>query len=140
MLLKIAIPVVDGRLLGHFGESKHFALVEADRQSRVIICTQIVEAPTHEPGSFTRWLREQGVQVVIVGRNGIGQRALDNLVHHGIEVRTDRPGTPIEVLVAACLGGQLPRMQEGCDHQHDTAAGERECPLADYLNAPTPRR
>jgi predicted Fe-Mo cluster-binding NifX family protein len=117
MLLKIVIPVVDGRLLGHFGESKHFALVEADRQSRIIVRTQIVEAPAHEPGSFTRWLREQGVQVVIVARNGIGQRALDNLIHHGIEVCAARSGTPVEALVVACLGGQLPQIQKGCDHQ-----------------------
>jgi predicted Fe-Mo cluster-binding NifX family protein len=118
MILKIAIPVVDGRLLGHFGESKHFALVEADRQSRVVVRTQIVEAPPHEPGSFPRWLREQGAEVLIVGRNGIGQRALDNLIHLGIEVRAGRSGTPVEALVVACLGGQLPRIQEGCNHQH----------------------
>lgn len=139
MNLKIAIPVVDGRLLGHFGESQLFALIEADRQSRIIVCTQIVEAPPHEPGSFPRWLREQGVQVLIVARNGIGQRALDNLIHHGIEVRAGRPSTPMEALVVAYLGGQLSRMQEGCDYHHDSTAIERECPLADYLKAPTPR-
>jgi predicted Fe-Mo cluster-binding NifX family protein len=134
MNLKIVIPVIDGRLLGHFGESKHFALVEADRQSRVIVCTQIVEAPPHEPGSFPRWLREQGVQVLIVGRNGIGQRALDNLVHHGIEVRAGRPSMPIEALATAYLGGQLPQIQEGCDHQlsqanRPQAAAPHECRL-----------
>jgi predicted Fe-Mo cluster-binding NifX family protein len=139
MNLKIAIPVVDGRLLGHFGESKHFALVETDRQNRIIICTQIIEAPPHEPGSFPRWLREQGAQVLVVARNGIGQRALDNLVHHKIEVRAGRPIAPIEALVVAYLGGQLPQIQEGCDYHHDSTAIERECPLADYLKAPTPR-
>ena len=121
MFLKIAIPVVDGRLLGHFGESKHFALVEADRQSRIIVRTEIVEAPAHEPGSFPCWLCERSVHVLIVGRNGIGQRALDNLVHHGIEVRAGQPGTAVEALVVACLGGQLPQIQEGCNHQHSQA-------------------
>jgi predicted Fe-Mo cluster-binding NifX family protein len=140
MLLKIAIPVVDGRVAGHLGEATQFALVEADRQSRIVLRTQIVAAPPHEPGSFPRWLREQGVQVLIVGHKGIGQRALDNLVYHGIEVRASRPGTPVEPLVAACLGGQLPQIQEGCDHLHDLAAGEHQCPLADYLKAPTPER
>jgi predicted Fe-Mo cluster-binding NifX family protein len=121
MLLKIAIPVVDGRLLGHFGESKHFALVEADGRNRIIVCTQIVEAPLHEPDSLPGWLRDCSVQVLIVGRNDIGQRALDNLVHHKIEVRAGRSGTPVEALVVACLGGQLPQIQEGCDHQHGQA-------------------
>lgn len=137
-IVKIAIPVVEGRLPGHFGEAKQFVLVEADRQNRIVLRTQIVAAPPHEPGSFPRWLREQGVQVLIVGHKGIGQRALDNLIHHGIEVRASRPGTPVEPLVAACLGGQLPQIQEGCDHLHDPATGERECPLAAYLKAPTP--
>ena len=138
MLLKIAVPVVDGRLLGHFGESKHFALVEADRQSRVIVCTQIVEAPPHEPGSFPRWLRDRSVKVLIVGRNGIGQRALDNLVHHEIEVRAGRCGTPVEALVVAYLGGHLPQIQEGCDHRHDPAAKAHECRLSAYLEGRMP--
>jgi predicted Fe-Mo cluster-binding NifX family protein len=134
MNLKIAIPVVDGRLLGHLGESKHFALVEAERQSRVIVRTEIVEAPPHEPGSFPSWLRERSVQVLIVGRNGIGQRALDNLIHHKIEVRAGRSGTPVEALVVAYLGGQLPQIQKGCDHQHGQVnqpqtAAPHECRL-----------
>jgi predicted Fe-Mo cluster-binding NifX family protein len=138
MLLKIAVPVVDGRLLGHFGESKLFALVEVDRQSRVIVRTQIIAAPPHEPGSFPRWLREQDVQVLIVARKGIGQRALDNLVHHKIEVRAGRSGTPVEALVVACLGGLLPQTQEGCEHQHDPADKARECRLAAYLEGQMP--
>jgi predicted Fe-Mo cluster-binding NifX family protein len=134
MNLKIAIPIIDKLLLSHFGESKHFALVEADRQSRIIVCTEIVEAPAHEPGSFPRWLRERSVQVLIVGRNGIGQRALDNVIHHGIEVRAGRPGTPVGALVVACLGGQLSLIQEGCDHQLGQAnklqaAAPHECRL-----------
>ncbi len=128
--LKIAIPIVDGRLYGHFGDSRHFALVEAHLQSRAIIRTQTVEAPPHKPGSFPHWLREQGVQVLIAA--GIGQRALDNLTHHGIEVRIGQAGAPVESLVAAWLAGQLTRMPNGCDHQHGKAAGH-ECRLSDYL-------
>jgi predicted Fe-Mo cluster-binding NifX family protein len=70
--------------LGHFGEARWFVLVEVDSSSRAILCSRVVEAPPHEPGSFPRWLREQGVQVLITA--GIEQRALDNLHHHGIEV------------------------------------------------------
>ena len=123
MNLKIAMPVIDGRLHDHFGEATHFAFVEADRQSRAIFRTQTIEAPPHEPGSFPRWLHEQGVQVLIVGSNGIGQRALDNLVHHGIEVRNGRSGESLAVLVAECLKGQLSPTRQGCDHQHGQANG-----------------
>ncbi len=137
MLLKIAIPVLDGWLLGHLGETRHFALVDADSGNRVMFRTQIVAAPPHEPGSFPRWLREQGVQVLIAARNGSGQRALDNWVHHGIEVRAGRPGLPVAALVVACLAGQLPPIREGCDHQHDSTAGKHECQLAGYLKGQT---
>ena len=121
MNLKIAMPVIDGRLHDHFGEATHFAFVEADRQSRAIFRTQTIEAPPHEPGSFPRWLHEQGVQVLIVGSNGIGQRALDNLVHHGIEVRDGRSGESVTVLIAECLKGQLPQTRQGCNQQRGQA-------------------
>lgn len=130
-LLKIAVPVVAGRLHGHFAESSHFALVEVDRQSRVIGGTQMLAPPPHEPGSIPRWLREQDVQVVIA--SGVGQRALDNLIHHGIEVWTGQPGTPVENLVAGYFDGLLSRKLNGCSRQQDASAEVRECRLAAYL-------
>lgn len=136
MNLKIAMPVVDGRLLEHLGEATHFEFVEANRQSRAIGNSQTVEAPPHEPGSFPRWLREQGVQVLIVGRNGIGQRAFGNLVHHGIEVCTGRSGELVGVLVAECLQGRLPPTRQGCDHQRGQANQSHECRL--HLEFQTP--
>jgi predicted Fe-Mo cluster-binding NifX family protein len=137
MLLKIAIPVLNGRLLGHLGETKQFALVEADQQNRVIGRTQIVAAPPHEPGSFPRWLREQGVRVVIAV--GIGQRALDNLNHYGIEVWSGQIGAPAKTQVVAWLAGQLTRSPSGCAHQRGEAEGH-ECQLSDYLKTNQPRR
>ena len=136
MNVKIAMPVVNGRLQNHFGEATHFALVEADRQRRAIIRTQTVEAPPHELGSFPRWLREQGVQVLIVGRNGIGQRAFGNLVYHGIEVCTGRSGELVTVLVAECLQGLLPPTRQGCDHQRGQVNQPHECRL--HLEFQTP--
>lgn len=137
MILKIAMPVVNGSLLGHLGAAKQFALVEAGQESRVVVRKQIITAPTHEPGSFPRWLRERGVQVLIVGHKGIGQRALDNLIHYGVEVLGGRPGVPVDGLVVACLGGQLPRIQEDCGHQRDTTTDAHECQLAVFLKRQT---
>lgn len=137
MKLKIAIPVVDGRLLGHLGETKQFALVEADQQNRAIVHTQIVAAPPHEPGSFPHWLREQGVQLLIVGDNGIGRRALDYLVHQGIEVLAGRPGAPVDSLVVAGLEGRLPQMREGCNDQEEPDDKARACRLAAYFERQT---
>lgn len=99
MLLKIAIPFVDGCRLGHLGEARQFALVEVNPQNRTVARTQVIEAPPHQPGSFPRWLREQNVRVLIAA--DIGQRALDNLNHHGVDVRLGQPGAPAESLVTA---------------------------------------
>jgi ATP-binding protein involved in chromosome partitioning len=130
MLLKIAIPVVDGRLLGHLGEARQFALVEVNPQTRTVVRSQVIEAPPHEPGSFPRWLREQGVQVAIAA--DIGQRALDNLNHHDIEVRIGRAGASAKSLVTGWLAGQFSQMPKGCAQQHGEMTGH-ECQLSDYL-------
>lgn len=112
--MKIAIPTENGQLHGHFGGCREFALVEVDPDSKTVLATQTVPAPPHQPGLFPRWLREQGVTVVIVG--GIGRRALDIFAHHGITVRAGQPGTSVEILVAAYLGGQLTQRPDGCAH------------------------
>ena len=114
MNLKIAIPVNDNRLHGHFGGSTHFALVEANPETKEIVSTQILEAPEHVPGAFPRWLQQQGVQVVIVG--GIGHRALAIFAHHNIAVRTGTPNAPVEELVRAYLNDELAEAPDGCEH------------------------
>lgn len=125
-----AIPTMDGQRLGHLGEARRFEFVEVGPRNRAAIRSQVVAAPSHEPGSFPRRLREQGVRVVIAA--GIGQRALDNLIHYGLEMRLGQAGAPVESLVAAWLAGQLTRMPDGCDHPHGAAAGH-ECQLPAYL-------
>jgi len=115
--MRIAIPHENGRLHGHFGGCREFALVEADADSKTVLATQVVPAPPHQPGLFPRWLREQGVTAIIVG--GIGRRALDIFAHHGITVRAGWPDATVEELVAAYLNGQLTAAPEGCEHHGD---------------------
>jgi predicted Fe-Mo cluster-binding NifX family protein len=69
--------------------------------------------------------------VVIVA--GIGQRALDNLVYHGVEVQVGPSGAPVTELVAGYFAGRLPRALEGCEQQHGPAAPAHECQLAPSL-------
>ena len=128
--MTIAISVGAEQRLAHLGEARQFALVEVNPQNRAVVRSQVIAAPPHEPGSFPRWLREQGVQALIAA--GIGQRALDNLNHYDIEVRIGQPGASAEALAAAWLAGQLTRPPHGCAHQHGEAAG-RECRLSGYL-------
>jgi len=115
--IRIALPVADGRLHGHFGGCREFALVDTDARSRTVIASQTMPAPPHTPGAFPRWLREQGVKVVIA--SGIGQRALDNFALHGVAVRAGRPGILVEALVANYLAGNLTAAPAGCAHHGD---------------------
>jgi predicted Fe-Mo cluster-binding NifX family protein len=123
-MITIAIPSAEGRLHEHFGGCREFTLVQADPEQRKIVSVRTVIPPPHAPGLFPRWLREQGVSIVIAG--GIGRRALANFDHHGIAVRAGMPDAPVEELATAFLNGQLTAVPEGCEHHghhHDHEHG-----------------
>lgn len=113
----IAIPVTVDRLADHFGAADSFVLVETDRERRVILRSRILPSPPHTPGTFPRWLREQGVQTLVVASRGIAARALDYLLWHGVAVYAGMPGTPAETLALACLEHRLPPVRRGCARQ-----------------------
>ena len=112
--MKIAIPIENGCLHGHFGGCREFALFEVDLEQKRALSREIIPAPEHQPGLFPRWLYERGANLIIAG--GIGHRALAGFAHHGILVRAGIPGTPVEQLVAACLNGELTTAPQGCEH------------------------
>jgi len=120
-MITIAIPTAEGRLHGHFGGCREFTLVQADPEQRKIVSIRPVTPPPHAPGLFPRWLREQGVKVVIVG--GIGGRALAIFAKEGIEVRAGEADATVEALVASYLNGQLVNEPQGCSHHHDEGSG-----------------
>jgi predicted Fe-Mo cluster-binding NifX family protein len=125
--VRIAIPIMGGRLHDHFGGCTQFAIVDADLERKRILSSRPVTAPPHEPGLFPSWLREQGVQAVIVG--GIGRRALDLFAKAQIEVRSGRSGSSIEELVNEFMAGTLTGAPNACashGHHHDHAHGEGE--------------
>jgi predicted Fe-Mo cluster-binding NifX family protein len=123
-MITIAIPSAEGRLHGHFGGCREFTLVEADLEQKKILGIRTAVPPPHAPGLFPRWLREQGVSVVIAG--GIGRRALALFEREGIEVRAGLPDAPVEELATAYLNGRLTATPEGCEHHghhHDPEHG-----------------
>jgi ATP-binding protein involved in chromosome partitioning len=117
MNIRIAIPTAAGRLHDHFGGAKEFTLVDADPQMGVVLEQRVVPAPPHQPGLFPRWLREQGVQVVLAG--GIGHQALNLFAEQGITVRAAQPDALVEVATAAFLTGCLTQAPTACAHHHD---------------------
>jgi len=112
--MKIAIPLVAGRLSEHFGHCEQFALIDADLESKHIVSQTRVVPPPHEPGVLPRWLHEQGAKVIIAG--GMGRRALDLFIQNDIAVHTGIAGATPEELAHAFLTGALGDTTPTCGH------------------------
>lgn len=111
-VMKIAIPVAEGRLTAHFGHAAEFAIVHVENQE--IKNKELLTPPPHEPGVLPRWLHEQGVGVIIAG--GMGQRALALFGENGIKVIPGAPSLTPEELVHQYLGNTLVTGDNVCDH------------------------
>ena len=111
--MKIALPVVNGRLNLHFGHCQSFALVTVD-ENKTVTNTEFVDAPPHEPGLLPKWLKERKVTQVIAG--GMGQRAQQLFVTAGISVLVGAPSEEPMFLVTAFLKGELKSEANACDH------------------------
>jgi Mrp family chromosome partitioning ATPase/predicted Fe-Mo cluster-binding NifX family protein len=112
--MRIAIPVVEGRLSQHFGHSDTFAIVDADGDSGQILNRKDLTPPRHEPGALPRWLHDEGVNVIIAG--GMGQRAQQLFEQNQIEVVVGAPAESPENLVSAYLSNTLQAGENICDH------------------------
>lgn len=119
--MRIAIPVVQGKLSPHFGHCEEFALIDADPESKEITGTQMLPSPVHQPGLLPRWLHEQGATVIIAG--GMGGRAQDLFAQNGIRVIVGAPSEEPAAIVRAYLDNSLQTGENVCDHgpEHDCA-------------------
>ncbi|MFC1736892.1 NifB/NifX family molybdenum-iron cluster-binding protein, partial [Candidatus Hydrogenedentota bacterium] len=112
--MRIAIPVMDGRLCMHFGHCEKFALIDVDATGKKIEKTEFVVPPPHEPGLLPRWLGEKGADVIIAG--GMGQRAQGLFAQNGVQVIVGAPANSPEDVALAYLDGTLETGDNVCDH------------------------
>jgi len=112
--MKIAIPLVEGRLCMHFGHCEEFAIVEAEVKDKKIVNKTLIVPPPHEPGLLPKWIQGQGADVVIAG--GMGQRAQQLFTQNGIVVVVGAPSETPESLVEAYLNKSLQTGENVCDH------------------------
>jgi predicted Fe-Mo cluster-binding NifX family protein len=112
--MRIAIPMVDGRLAQHFGHCEKFAFVDVDPLTKEVTATTEVPAPEHQPGLLPPWLKERGVNLVIAG--GMGSRAHSLFQAASIEVLTGAPAESASTLVRQYLDGKLVTGDNACDH------------------------
>jgi predicted Fe-Mo cluster-binding NifX family protein len=118
--MKIAIPVVDGRLTPHFGRCEEVVIVEANFEERRIVGMQHLKPPPHAPGVLPRWLGKQGANVIISG--GMGHRAREMFTESGVYVVVGAPSATPESLATDYLNGILSTGENVCDHD-DTEPG-----------------
>ncbi len=112
--MRIAIPVSGGTLDPHFGHCRQFTLVDVDLDEKMILATEIVNPPMHEPGVLPAWLAEQGANLVLAG--GMGNMAIQIFAKHGIEVIVGAPSIDPESLAQSYLAGEIGDGANACDH------------------------
>jgi ATP-binding protein involved in chromosome partitioning len=110
--MRIAMPTEGGRLSQHFGHCEQFALFDIEDQA--VRERRELTPPPHEPGLLPRWLKEQGVNLVIAG--GMGQRAQMLFEQAGIQVICGAPSEEPAEVVDSYLKGSLEAGDNTCDH------------------------
>ncbi len=112
--MRIAIPMVGGKLSPHFGHCERFALLDVDEAGKRVLRQETVEAPPHEPGRLPAWLAQRGATVILAG--GMGQRAQELFAAQNIQVVVGVPSETPDLLVAQYLAGTLQAGGNVCDH------------------------
>jgi predicted Fe-Mo cluster-binding NifX family protein/predicted RNA-binding Zn-ribbon protein involved in translation (DUF1610 family) len=110
----IAVPVTGGILSSHFGHCEQFVLFDVEADGTSIGRRQVLTPPPHEPGTFPRWLHEQGATIIIAG--GMGSRAQSLFDQNGIRVVVGAGSEDPDQLVRAFLDGSLTTGANVCDH------------------------
>ena len=113
-VMRIAVPVTDGVLSPHFGHCEQFVLFDVAADGRTTHNKQMLTPPPHEPGTFPRWLHEQGATVIIAG--GMGSRAQSLFDQNGIRVVVGASSGEPDLLLRDFLEGRLATGANVCDH------------------------
>jgi predicted Fe-Mo cluster-binding NifX family protein len=111
---RVAVPVTTGVLSSHFGHCEQFVLFDVEADGKTIHGRQLLTPPPHEPGTFPKWLHEQGATVIIAG--GMGSRAQSLFDQNGIRVVVGASSGEPDVLVRDFLDGRLTTGANVCDH------------------------
>jgi predicted Fe-Mo cluster-binding NifX family protein len=112
--MRVAVPVADGKVAAHFGHCSHFALLDVDEATKVIVKREVIPSPGHQPGFLPAWLAEEGVSIVIA--SGMGSRAQAIFNENRIQVVVGVLGDDPEKVVLDYIRGELAIGDNICDH------------------------
>jgi len=113
--MKIAIPLVGGKLATHFGHCQKFAIMTIDNGT--ITKHETLTPPPHAPGVIPNWVADLGCTDIIVG--GMGEAAQSILTTRSVKVMSGAPSLEPKKLVALYLSGELTDGGNACDHDHE---------------------
>lgn len=113
-IMKIAIPVTNGKLSMHFGHCEQFAIFDVDMENKKITAQDLQTPPPHEPGVLPQWLSEMQVELIISG--GMGSRAHQLFQQNNIEVIVGATDKPPQEIIEQYMSNELQTGQNICDH------------------------
>lgn len=115
--MKIAIPVVNGQLNGHFGRTQAFEIIDVDPQTRQITAQRTMPLPPHAGcGALPDALKSEGVDTVICG--GVGEGARAKMHAAQLTLVAGAKAAPVLEIVNAYLAGTLQTDGGACNHTH----------------------
>ncbi len=107
-----AIPTLAGKACAHFGHCQSFAVVEADGDQLGEL--KFLDPPVHQPGSYPRFLADNGVDIIIAG--GMGVMAQNLFRENQIEVHLGVGEEEPRELVERYLRDELQAGGNLCNH------------------------
>ncbi len=107
-----AIPTMGGKACAHFGHCQSFAVVAADGDQLGEV--KFLDPPAHQPGTYPRFLADQGVDIVIAG--GMGVMAQNLFKENNIEVHMGVGEEEPSSLVERFLRDELQPGDNLCNH------------------------
>lgn len=102
-MTKIAVPVVNGKINGHFGQTQQFYVYTVEKNS--IIKEEILIPPSYKPGVLPKWLAAKGITDLIV--HSMRQKAIAMFNQNKIHVFIGVPVKDPRELVLELLNGIL---------------------------------
>ncbi|WP_458862554.1 NifB/NifX family molybdenum-iron cluster-binding protein [Acidaminobacterium chupaoyuni] len=118
--MKIAVTTQENNVSGHFGHCENFRLFEIENNA--VVSEENLANPGHTCGALPRFLKEQGVSVVISG--GMGSGAMQHCKEQGLEIIVGAQGD-IRQAVDAYLNGTLKTTHAVCSgHHHEGGCGD----------------
>jgi len=110
----LGIATEGNSICAHFGHAPFFTIAEI--KDGKISDLEKKPNPGHAPGALPKWMKEEGIELVISG--GMGPRAQEHFESLGIKTLVVRP-TTVEEFLASYLAGKVETGPSACHHVNE---------------------